>query len=791
MKKSVALFWACFAALSSLVACGEKTTERIHEVSVGELGVVGNANELPLCEDALEGHQTFIKDENSLRVCIEGTWIPVAQGGETSCLTEPLSDNRGVKIICNGDSVGVVLNGVDGAGCSVLNQTEEKVVVKCGEDRFVIDLQGGANTNAPEESLAVTIPKLEGVSQKGPFVKGSFVTAFEMENIKSLVQTGRAFAGEITSEDGRFVISNVALKSPYVKLVADGFFLNEVTGKESGASIKLYAYTDLLSRNSVNVNLLTHLEYFRVGYLMENGGGTLKLTEAKKKAQREIFKQFYIDNAGFGYSEDLDIFKAGDQNGALLAISILLQGDRSEGKLTALLTAFGQDVQDDSSWDDLETRASIADWAANVDLGIGLFSSKNLERIRKNIKGWNLGDSVPEFEKYVRNFWYQELGLGVCNADSLNVTRNVTNPHSNFYASQYGMTIETFVKESRDRFICSNKQDSASEEGVEFRWRLASAIEKDTIGLGHGSEEAHEQASVITGLVNLDVVYVYEGNSYRKGNNLDRALQRGCTDVTEGEIVKDDLGTHYICKSGQWREAFHKEYDTYGVECSEVGLIVNGLVNTSIRYYCGSEGWISFVYEWSWEIPKEERMSQSVNYGTLEDSRDGKTYRTIKIGEQTWMAENLNYEVENSYCYDNDPKKCEVAGRLYVYSVAKVACPEGWHLPSESEYETLIQTVGGKSAAKDNLRADNGWGHGWVQKNGTDEYGFSILPVGYGYYYMDEYTKAGERAQFWISVDDVVESAPSIFSEPGVNGGLDIDYGYSLGSKFSVRCVKD
>jgi len=111
------------------------------------------------------------------------------------------------------------------------------------------------------------------------------------------------------------------------------------------------------------------------------------------------------------------------------------------------------------------------------------------------------------------------------------------------------------------------------------------------------------------------------------------------------------------------------------------------------------------------------------------DSRDGKKYKTVKIGNQTWMAENLNYDAKSSKCYDNKPENCTKYGRLYNWETAMKACPPGWHLPNESEYEMLNEAVGGEEVAGKKLKAKSGWNHGG---NGTDEYGFSALPGGDG-----------------------------------------------------------
>jgi uncharacterized protein (TIGR02145 family) len=117
--------------------------------------------------------------------------------------------------------------------------------------------------------------------------------------------------------------------------------------------------------------------------------------------------------------------------------------------------------------------------------------------------------------------------------------------------------------------------------------------------------------------------------------------------------------------------------------------------------------------------------------GIFKDSRDNKTYRWVQIGEQVWMAENLNYNATSSKCYNNQDSYCNQYGRLYDWATATMACPIGWHLPSSTEWDMLIDYVGGSMVAGTKLKASSGWNFYNGIPSGADEFGFAALPGGH------------------------------------------------------------
>ena len=178
------------------------------------------------------------------------------------------------------------------------------------------------------------------------------------------------------------------------------------------------------------------------------------------------------------------------------------------------------------------------------------------------------------------------------------------------------------------------------------------------------------------------------------------------------------------------------------------------------------------------EAPRDENV--------LKDARDGKTYKTVKIGEQVWMAENLNYKTEKSYCYKDDEANCAKYGRLYEWDAAKTACPAGWHLPSMGEFYALIAAVGGDDVAGKNLQSTGGR---YDNGNGDDFFGFSALPAGIRKGDGDNYDGEGDIVRLWSSSEGDGDEAWFMQLEHDSDGAYLFSYVRNWG--YSVRCMKD
>ncbi|MCF0217183.1 MAG: fibrobacter succinogenes major paralogous domain-containing protein [Fibrobacteraceae bacterium] len=272
-----------------------------------------------------------------------------------------------------------------------------------------------------------------------------------------------------------------------------------------------------------------------------------------------------------------------------------------------------------------------------------------------------------------------------------------------------------------------------------------------------------------------------------------------CTRKTLGSVATNNL----VCDT-VWKEKNIANYT-----CEEG--------KTVTPKYSGEESYECEKTPKGWVLKKNGNrgiymdLEKGISSKIFTDNRDGKFYRTIKIGTQEWMAENLNYEATDSYCYKDDADFCTKYGRLYTWSAAmdsaaqfseagkgcgddntcspsstvRGVCPEGWHLPNNTEWDALWTYVGGTESAGKKLKSTSGW---YNRGNGTDSYGFAVLPAGRRNR-GGSFNDADYSTGFWSSSEDLSYSSYSwIFRYDYSTVGRYTDPKI-LG--FSVRCLKD
>lgn len=165
---------------------------------------------------------------------------------------------------------------------------------------------------------------------------------------------------------------------------------------------------------------------------------------------------------------------------------------------------------------------------------------------------------------------------------------------------------------------------------------------------------------------------------------------------------------------------------------------------------------------WHLPSPKEfERLSNAAEEfdGSADENVSNENFKTITIGNQVWMAENLNVATENSFCYKDDPSNCERFGRLYTWSAAKSACPNGWLLPSKLDWKQFEISMREKGFSSREEMANALRSNSWA--DGLNTIGFNAEPSGTRYkgeYYGFAGT-ATESAHYWTSTEDETDSS--------------------------------
>ena len=347
-------------------------------------------------------------------------------------------------------------------------------------------------------------------------------------------------------------------------------------------------------------------------------------------------------------------------------------------------------------------------------------------------------------------------------------------------------------KDGKDGADGKNGKDGKNGTNGEDGAKGAPGVKGDSGATGNNGLSAYEIAKA-DGYTGTEEEWItsLKGDSGAKGDT--GVAGTSCT------AEEDSDGVKITCTDGKSFTLSNGTDGSDGKNC-EIARDTNGVITLT----CGED--TTMLYKAMCGTKPYDPAKQ------LCDFRDMQLYRVVTIGEQTWMAENLNYKTENSWCGGGSSKNegdCTKYGRLYTWAAAvgksedecgngktcglsgkvRGVCPEGWHLPYNTEWNKLFTAVGGNSTAGKKLKSQTGWNdYNGTSGNGTDAYGFSALPAGYrsssGYFNGE-----GDNAHFWSATEsngaNVYDMSLSITREDADLYNVDKDFIYS------VRCLKD
>ncbi|WP_290944960.1 FISUMP domain-containing protein [Fibrobacter sp.] len=675
MKKLYLAFAIATYAAFLLAACGSSSGSDSNDNVFSDADVeVDSYKDLPSCSEKSDGKTAYVIDKNQAYVCKNGKWK---------------EDESSVEIKSSSSS-----------------KQENKLSSSHSEE-------DDPSSYVSEKTVSIKNKTISGLAQKGPFKAGSVVDIFELElDGKTFAQTGKSFTGKVSNDSGFFKISNVSLKSQYALLRVTGYFKSEINGESVHAT--LTAVTDLSKRDNVNVNILTHLEYDRVLYLLGKG---MNFTSAKKQAEREVLAAFGIEGK-FKNTEDMNVFGESESDVALVAISkMLLAGkdkgmNRNEEDLTGILAEIATDLEEDGEWKNIGgTNNSPGDycpWDNKWQIAKRAQRTMDFVNDDENRCGCSEDDRVCRKICHFVQSW-ENVGRYCTSSIEDEVLcewssdhRNVGGVCSKYSRCRDGEWICMSQKEA-DTYKWSKGKDGeikkGNETGVYYMydaelgmWRKATDLEIDTYKWSKGKDGEIKKG----GETGTYYKYDTELGMWREATNLEVDTYKW-SNGKDGEIRKgDESGTNYKydVEQGIWRETTQLDSILTACTMKRIGKITKTREDESMFYCCGEDGWReateSELMEWDTkglscnksgkilsgkEYPENKYVCDSDTFrvATVVDSMydfacvsytNGKTSER-KAAIHTYTCENNSWKMNDDWSTSNCAKDGSVQELVY------------------------------------------------------------------------------------------------------------------------------
>ena len=547
-------------------------------------------------------------------------------------------------------------------------------------------------TPSDDNEFVLSGETVSGVSQKGPFIKGSTVTLYELD--EKLNQTGIHYSTTIDNDDGKYHIDSVVLSKPYAWMIVKGNFIDEITGNISLEQITLNGLVKVEKNKDININILSHLAFNRIQFLVQQG---LSIPQAQKQAEIEVLKAFKMEADDKPF-ENMDIFANGEGDAKLLAITLILlnayEGDVA--RTTDLLAQITYDLETDGIWNDTELIKNLEERTYNSTEETFITARKNIKSLTTN--------SIPDFETYINKFIspnHSGLVWGHCNNESeLQKNRGELRIcHDSLWVSYNGFrTLEDPIVDTTGKF-----------------------------GTLIDSRDNHVYKTLTLKFDNGDsAIWMAENLELKK------------TEYTIEEVNQDlcPNGWH-ISSFNEWQKMFEATEVNYqyGEILFNQGFEYGGSEDSDEKCYFISEKDFILPYRTicsdghSQDYAKIrcikdyiEPITDTTKYGTLTDKRDGRTYKTLDIElpdgtTATWMASLLEYKISKdedsslynipgvaqTYTYNQILNKPDVTDTTELYPLLIAAekgdtiiqgiCPENYHIPNHQDWDNLLSVT--------------------------------------------------------------------------------------------------
>ena len=632
----------------------------------------------------------------------------------------------------------------------------------CGEDNSSVGTDVSEKNETPEQSETPEQPldsvKLLEYDRLTGFVEKVYKNAEQVRVItlseldSGLVFTGREFTEKVDSSTGFFVFKNLKLQSPYVLLNHNGYSLIS----------QMWSFVDLQKNDSVYVNSMTTTEFRRVMNLVKNG---LPTDSAEKQAQHEIMKDLFQKTYDIKPSNQIA------KNDADSIANTILQ--LYSQNLSCKKAAYKYESNGTWNVDSLKTK-----FADRMYFILGYPNSEDYDFLMGRLSAVIFGNIG---------------GLGECSAKNDGEAKRITNERSDFYRQPF-----VCKKDSGWTYPGARFQDTFEwESGYDGEWRKGDfhnpfkyAYDSlqgewipylgDSVGVACVSSKLDEvRKRTPTNAFDsgydkciLDDGYFYWVSSATEEDYIKYGTKNlECDSLGRVQKLPIDSTFEVVCEDGKFIKASvaHKNADLIEKEkianpCGdEDDELRRGTTDTTVYFSCyhgavkiasdldklfgracnlGSKGYYQYQNSMYYcDAVLWKYTSDSLVTEVVTDTRDDATYKTVGIGSQIWMAENMNLKTDSSWCYQNDEDNCEKYGRLYQWNTnvgvkdkTKNICPEGFRVPSSEDWETL-KSFTYSIFERDDYARVLGTKEGWEKRTewyiGNDNLvGFSAVPSG-------------------------------------------------------------